>query len=227
MEEKIVKVIDDRIYDFDYYVKKLPLYLQNSDGFVEHFRIWFDVLITIVENENQILKLINVFEDNYLSIINEMDPSGNACDILDKLGSIFNVKRNFSVTYTESLVEHTDQISLNNEEFLTLIRARIIRNYSDGSYIQMNKFYQDAGLRICFYTDSQPSGTVQVHLINYAGEANYSANIQKMFRAGLLTIESMGIIYQYEVTDLETLGIWDAEVDVSGNYGWDKGVWSI
>ena len=38
-------VLIDKLSTFKYYEEKLPLYLQNSYGFKEHFRIWFDLLI--------------------------------------------------------------------------------------------------------------------------------------------------------------------------------------
>ena len=226
-----MSVINEKIYNFDYYVKKLPLYLRNSDGFVEHFRIWFDVLTSVVENSDQILDLINVFDSNYLTKINELDKSEdkNQSDILDKLGSIFNIKRNFSVTYIPEGQSNpiTKQLSLNNKDFLLLIKAQIIKNYSDGSYIQMRKFYDDAKLKIYFYSDNPAS--VNVYLLNTPGseDFNYSNDVLDMFYAGLLTIESMGITYVYSQQSYNDILVWANEDESLGNNEWDSGEWAI
>ena len=226
-----MSVINEKIYNFDYYVKKLPLYLRNSDGFVEHFRIWFDVLTSVVENSDQILDLINVFDSNYLTKINELDESKdkNQSDILDKLGSIFNIKRNFSVTYIPEGQNNpiTKQLSLNNKDFLLLIKAQIIKNYSDGSYIQMRKFYGDAKLKIYFYSDNPAS--VNVYLLNTPGseDFDYSNDVLDMFYAGLLTIESMGITYAYSQQSYNDILVWANEDESLGNNEWDSGEWVI
>ena len=224
-----MSIINEKIYNFDYYVKKLPLYLRNSDGFIEHFRIWFDLLTSVVENSDQILNLINIFDEEYLTRINELDESveKNKSDFLDKLGAIFNVKRNFSVTYISEGSPVIKQLSLDNKEFLLLIRAQIIKNYSDGSYIQMRKFYDSAKLKIYFYSNSPAS--VQVYLLNIPGSADfdYSNNVLDMFYAGLLCIESMGITYAYSQQNYDDILVWADEDELLGYNEWDDGEWAI
>ena len=56
-----MSILIDKLKDFDYYVKKCPLYLQNSDGFIEHFRIWYDFLNTQEKAGEEVLNLINIF----------------------------------------------------------------------------------------------------------------------------------------------------------------------
>ena len=50
-----------------------------------------------------------------------------------------------------------------------------------------------------------------------------------MFKAGLLTIQSMGIQYNHTVTDYNVLLIWKENDDgtISDSRGWDTGVWYI
>lgn len=221
-----MSIIPDILKTFDYYKNKLPLYLQNDEAFLEHFRIWYDFLVGESSNtgvagiEDTLLSLINIFDDNYLEFINSLkeDPNDDTetSDILDKLGNIFNIKRNFSVTYKVNNVLTTFPIELNDKDFITFIQAQIIKNYSDGSYKQMREFYDKAGLYILFASDS-PAST-RVYLIN-TPEKTYSNNIRHIFAGGLLTIESMGITYDYSEQSIEDMLIWN-EKDDSDEYGW-------
>ena len=70
-----VSILPDKFKSFEYYVNKLPLYLRNSYGFIEHYRIWYDLMIG--ENENglinvsdTILYLMDIFDDDYDDNIN-------------------------------------------------------------------------------------------------------------------------------------------------------------
>ena len=103
-------IIPQTLREFDYYKNKIPLYLQNSEGFIEHFRIWYDLLVSGVGNKSDILlNMLLIFDPNYLSYLESIDENiqkdGYVCDILDKLGSIFGVNRYFKVTYEEGGIE--------------------------------------------------------------------------------------------------------------------------
>lgn len=224
-----MSILPIEICKFEYYVKKCPLYLQNDENFLTHFKIWFDFLMGdnnhegVVPTSNTLLSLINVFDSNYLNIINELEDTGS--DLLDKLGQIFNISRNFKTQYYDSTTSSYKEITFNlsNEEYLTFIKAIIIKNQSDGSYQQMEEYYKDAGLNIYFKTDT--SGTVRVYLLTGTSQI-YSENIQKLFLTGLLTIESVGIEYLYSIQQYDKMLIWDKEP--IGTYtGWDYGEWVL
>mgnify|MGYP003288801105 CR=1 FL=1 len=60
-----VSILPEQIREFEYYKNKLPLFLQNSYGFIEHFRIWYDLLTSdehtgLADNCDIILYLLNI-----------------------------------------------------------------------------------------------------------------------------------------------------------------------
>lgn len=200
-------ITPNELKQFEYYVRKCPLYLQNCENFIEHFRIWFDFLVGnasnngIVGTGDTLLNYMNIFADDY--------PVNDATDLLDKLGSIFGLKRNFKSGGTV--------FNLDNADFLLLIKATIIKNYSNGTYAQMKEFYKQAGLNVVFKSESAAS--VDVYLVTIPGSATaYSSNVETMFLKGLLTIKSLGIGYDFKTTTAGTFLVWDKS-------NWNEGVW--
>lgn len=224
-------MIDKELLDFQYYYNKLPVYLKNSYGFEEHFKIWFDLLSTMDSTEDNIMRFFDIFNTDYLSYIDELEGQGS--DILDKIGKIFNIKRNLSVPYLDGAEKKTKFVSLNNKDFLTFIRATIIKNYCNGSFEQVNNFYTNINLPIIYIGTNNPA-TVNVVMLKTQGEDAISEEIQTLFKGGLLNIKSMGIIYSnYTIVDFDSLAIWDlvqktyANNYVNNNKGWDGGQWGI
>lgn len=154
------------------------------------------------------------------------DPNryGEKSDWLDKIGELFGVKRALSVQYTENNIVKTEQLNLNNEDFLKLIQCQIIKNYFNGSYEQIKQYYEKVGLRVLYIT-AEEEATCNVYLLKTEDSAfDYSDNIKKLFLSGLMLIESAGIKYTTGVIDLGALLIWDKAV--TSNYtGWDYGEW--
>lgn len=175
---------------------------------------------------DKILDLINIFDEGYLTQLNLMkaDPS-DPSDILDKIGSLFGLKRNFSVQVNGNTIE----LNLNDEDFLLLIKCFIIKNNCDGSREQLQEYYDNAGLKVLMKT-SNPA-TVEMTLL-ISDTYNYSQNVQYMFLAGMLNIECAGISYTYAAEDLELALIWEGYNYITGQtYAgqntWDEGVWAI
>lgn len=231
-----VSILPDKFKSFEYYVNKLPLYLRNSYGFIEHYRIWYDLMIG--ENENglinvsdTILYLMDIFDDNYLVTIRDLTDSGSTgsidygskCDILDKIAALFGITRNFSITYYENNEEIKEELSLNNEDLLLLIKGQIIKNYCEGSYDQIKGYYNDAGLVVYIIT-AEADATSHIYLAEPQGSMQYSENVKKMFKSGLLRIESMGITYRDSTTELTGFFKWDSSTSAEL---WDAGVWTI
>lgn len=199
-------ILPNELRQFDYYVKKCPLYLQNCDNFIEHFRIWYDFLMGndsnngVVGTADTLLKYLDIFADDY--------PVDDTTDLLDKLASIFGLKRNFKI---DNML-----FNLTNAELLLLIKATIIKNYSDGSYAQMKEFYKLAGLNVIFKSDS--AAAVTVYLMSIPGSTAYSTAVKNMFLKGLLVIKSMGIQYNFLEQTYSNFLVWDSS-------NWDEGAW--
>ena len=165
------------------------------------------------------------YESNqhFLSFINSIKNSenGTKSDILDKIGNLFGLKRRFSVDISGTIYE----LNLNNADFLTLIRCTIIKNYFDGSFEELNQYYKDAGLPVFILTNASNPAQCDVHLIDIEG-SNYeiSTNVKRMFLAGLLMVESVGISYTYSIHGIQSTAIFDSN-DVSKVF--DAGVFVI
>ena len=233
-------LIAEKLQTFEYYYDKLPLYLKNSYGFAEHFRIWFELLKSgdkngIVNVSETLLYLLDLFDDKYLEKLSQIEgtlpkldtpqnvpasPSyGLQSDILDKIGLLFGVKRQFGIKYTENDIEVEEDISLNNQDFLLLIKGQIIKNYCEGTYDQIKGFYNSAGLKVYIITTDEGASS---HV--YLAEAgDYSDNVKKMFKSGLLRIESMGITYTEGTKVIATFMVWDSAKETEY---WDEGGWA-
>ena len=241
MYDKKISVLPAELRTFNYYKYRLPLWLQNSNGFMEHFRIWFDMAFGNIEVEginnsgaisvgDLYLYLLNIFDADFLSTVRDLPNSGSTgatdygteSDILDKLGELFGVRRKFTYTFTnESGIEETLNLDLNNADFLTYLKAQIIRNYYDGSFEQVREYYESAGLQIYATTPEGYNATSYLILVN-DGTVNYSDDVLNMFRAGLLRIDSMGIAYDQAITNNDGLLKWDS---IIADERWDVGEW--
>lgn len=226
-------LILDKLQSLDYYINKLPIYLRQSYGFIEHFKIWHEILVGqsdttgVVGSANTLLHLLNIFDKDYLTYISNLEgsgksedePYGTVSDMLDKIAHLFAVKRKFTITDKNNNIV---SFSLNNEDLLILIKAQIVKNYCDGSREIISKYYKDVGLLVL--TKTSGSAQVNLQLIDKTKEGNvhqYSDNVRTMFLNNLLTIESMGIIYTTAILDLSSAMLWDTYKT------WDEGEWGI
>lgn len=204
-------ILADKLKSFDYYVQKCPLYLQNCPNFIEHFRIWYDMLVGS-NSDNGIIGTADTLLQ-YLDIFTTSAEVANypikAFDVLQKLGSLFGIKPVFKYEGT--------QFRLTQSDFLMLLKATIIKNNSSGTYEEMQELYRSIGLNIAFKYTSPAS--VTVYLL-YLPHKYYSNPVTGMFKKGLLTIKSMGIEYEYVVQEYteKMFLVWDESK-------WDKGVW--
>lgn len=227
-------ILPDKLQSFAYYKNKLPLFLQNSHGFLEHYKIWYDLLKNdnahgVVDIGDLMLYLIDIFDDDYLTTLRDLEDSGSTSsddygtksDILDKIGLLFGVSRAFKISYIDNNIAVYDkQIVLNNADFLTYIKCQIIKNYCEGTYKQINDYYKSAGLQVYLITAANPA-ECHLYLRKFDGSNEYSDNIKTLFRAGLLSIESMGISYKYIL--LNGYMIWDSTGNIET---WDVGTWA-
>ena len=238
-----MSVLVEKLKDFNYYKRKLPMYLQASDGFISHFKIWYDLLVGqnnngIVNSCDTILNLLNIFDNSFLVNISKLDnsevtdehPYGTKSDILDKVAALFSLTRNFSCQYDENGQIIIKELSLDNEELCLLIKCQILKSSYDGTYNQYKSFYSDMGFDLLILTKDEYPATVDLILAKIdgalPGEKGYhSDNANIMFKAGLLRAQSLGITYNCSIVDLSSFLIWDDSKDDPTK--WDKNTWSI
>ena len=219
-------LIPAAIQSFSYYESHIPLFLRSSYGYIEHFRIWYDLLMSeggIVPQFDHILRMMDIFNEHYLEWLYELDPSGQHCDILDKLGSLFDVSRYVHVEYWDN-GDKSEDLTLSNEELLILIKGQIVKNYCQGSREQIDWYYDNAGLKILSVGNPDPLDVMTCKLLLVDDPSSpYSSNIRKMFLAGLLNVYQLGVRYDYEIISLSANAFtWDS--NTSGER-WDEGGW--
>ena len=78
----------------------------------------------------------------------------------------------------------TEDLSLNNEDFLLLIKAQIIKNYCEGTYEQIKGYYNSAGLDV-FLITTEDGASAHVYLATPPDSTKYSLNVEKMFKSGI------------------------------------------
>lgn len=195
------------------------LRVNNNWTNLDQFGCRFFDELTITDIDDETKNMLWLFD------INLLNTSINS-DILDKLAELFCVARQFNVTYVDNeQVSHTEELTLSDAELLLLIKVEIIRSHYDGSRESLIDLYSSLGLLILYATSS--SGDCDVYLCTTSGSTTaYTDNIKKMFWAGMLHIQSLGINYSFTIISIENVLIWDKAVDA--NYtGWDGGIWAL
>ena len=247
-----ISVVPKLLQNFEFYENLVPLYLRNSYGFMEHFRIWYDLLvgqplycsndlnvnesITVSEGSSvsytidMLLELLNIFDLNctyehespldrnnhYLNLLNQLEGSagGTQSQILDYIGLLFGLKRDFTVVADGN----EEELHLNNEDFLLLIKCTIIKNFFNGSYDELTAAYLEAGLPVFLLTSMKIGATpatpgyCEVVLLDQS-PYSYSNDVINMFKSGLLYVESLGIRYDYHILNFNNFAEFDGGND--------------
>ena len=214
----------DKLKDWQYYYKKLPLYMRNSYGIQDHFKMIFDFMINLEDIEKNVCEAFDILQDNYIDIIAKYDSiDGYDFEVLDILGAIYGVNRSLNVTYENTVHSIVNKaLYLTNKEFYMLIKARIIQNNYDGTYEQARNYYDSIGLPIYMFSSSNPA---ECYLYLGSNE-NTSDNLRSLFLANLLTLKSVGITYIRHEIDMKKMGIWaDATDTPNSNNSWGISVW--
>lgn len=231
-------LIAPEIQTFEYYKNHIPLFLRNSYGYIEHFRIWFDILMGeggVVPTFDHVLRMLDVFAPDYLDRLAEMDPSGQESDILDKIAALFDVNRYVHVDYVDSGTEYHEDLTLTNDELLMLIKGQIIKNYCQGDRATIDWYYNNIGVKVLSVTLDDPydTPTCNLYLIEDPNDP-YSANVKKLFltvnystsenlQNGMLNIYQLGVKYTGDVISLSSNTLkWDSN---DANEIWDVGAW--
>ena len=225
-------MINEKTLQWNYYVKKLPLYLQNSYGFSEHFRNLFQIMLDTNRTATDLLRALDLTAPGYYA---NLDVSKNpeepevlissvdyTYDLLDKMAALYNVNRYFDVDYVDiSNQKIHASLKLNNGELLKLILVKVVQNNYLGTYEDIRKLYNLIELPIYIYNNELDSGNVYL-IFDSRYEEAYTPNIKHMFFANLLSIKSLGIKYLFRSTEESNIGEWDSTLPEKF---WDVGVW--
>ena len=216
-------MLPEKLKNWDYYKEKLPLYVRNSYGIKEHFYIIYGMMIELDKNETEICNCFNLLQEGYEhNVIEKYDSlDGYDFEFLDMIASIYGVNRCLNVSYTdESNNVVRKALKLTNQELYTFIKARIIQNNYDGSYAQAIKYYRSIGLNIQMFFDSSSAAKCDIYLD--VSKSAISENIRSLFLAGLLTLKSIGIVYNEKIVNFSKAGIWNSE---QSNGKWNEATW--
>ena len=216
----------DKLREWEYYYKKLPLYMRNSYGIPEHFEIVWNVMMQLEMTQEEVLDAMNLLQDDYVSnvIAKYDDANGYDFSFLDVIGSLYGINRYLNVSYVDSYTGKTihKKLYLTNKEFYMLIKARIVQNNYNGTFEQARKYYENIGLPMYMFTGANPA---ECYL--YLGfNDNVTDNIRDLFMANLLTLKSVGITYIRYQIDITKMAIWANKIDApNNNNSWDVSVW--
>jgi hypothetical protein len=168
-----------------------------------------------------LLHLLNIYDNDFLNTISQLkDYDDDNCDLLDMIGNLFGLRRTFSFEYYETATSTTKTaatVSLTDKEFLTLIKAQIIRNYCNGTYEQVMQYYTDAGLQILPVYNDTYDASVDAYLNK---SEDVTPNIDKLFRGGYLTVEHLGIRCTYTITEMRNILVLADGNGQGGNSFW-------
>lgn len=211
-------MLDERLTKLDYYLNKLSLFIKGSYGMKEQFTTFFNVLLSIDNTVDDFFAQFPTVTDKALYVMNSL--STTESDILDKIGLILGVTRQFDVSYIkDDGTRVKKQLNLTNSELQKLIKAQIIKNNFQGSYEELKQFYTWLGLPI-YVNNYIDIATVIMTLDDVASNTDAEKD---MFLAGLFTVKSLGVMYRHQILPVSNAGVWD---DESSSRFWDMGVWS-
>ena len=215
----------DKLKQWEYYYKKLPLYMRNSYGIKEHFQIIWNVMMQLEDVQALTLDAFNLLQDNYVNniIAKYDDANGYDFKFLDTIGSIYGVNRSLNVSFHNDKNEEVNKaLYLTNKEFYMLIKARVVQNNYDGSYEQAQQYYDNIGLPLYMLSSSNAAEC----LLYLGANDDTTDNIRALFMANLLTLKSVGITYIRHEIDIDKLAIWaDSDDVLTSNNTWDLSVW--
>ena len=108
----------DKLKQWEYYYKKLPLYMRNSYGIKEHFQIIWNVMMQLEDVQALTLDAFNLLQDNYVNniIAKYDDVNGYDFKFLDTIGSIYGVNRSLNVSFHNDKNEEVNKTVQNIQE---------------------------------------------------------------------------------------------------------------
>lgn len=226
-------MLSDKLKEWYYYKKLLPLYIQNSYGMNDNIQTYYQFLKDLDDLEDGICGSFGLLSID-IKKCKQGDPSELLKinkDVLDMIASMFGLSRYLSFTYQENgqpvFYDTVVDGGLNDIQFVRYLQIKILNELYRGSFKSLRDSYEknteafNFNIPIYLTQGSNPA-TCTAYLIQ-TGDLDFDFDEleQKMFKGGVYTPVSMGISYSYQIVD-SNIGIWDH----TGNKGkWDIATW--
>lgn len=218
-----IKILDENLYDINYYLNKTSLFLQASYGLPEQYQM----LCSVFKNLNDIFEqIINVnyilnTEDEYLPYID----GKNISKQLDYIGRIFGLNRNLSMKYPadESILPVKEEdlsviknVTLSDLAFIVYIKCQILKQNFLGTREELGQLYNSEydvpknliSLKFLYIPNPLNVANVSIYWTNFSKvyqNNDLQLELRCLFLNGLLTIESLGINYDRILQDVSNL----------------------
>lgn len=200
-------MIDNKLKLKQYYLEKMPLFMRNSYGIEEQVHLYWSHLIGMSETFDELFDVLG---------LNRHEDADHTLDII---AEIVGCKRRLDVDYVENSVHKSATLHLTNLELLRFIRTRILQNNYSGGQGELMTNYARVGLNILTLDKPADAGTVSQYLND---DGYLSENDKIMFLSGNYTLKSVGIIYEYLVTNFTMIGTWDSTDSVFDTNYWSE-----
>lgn len=235
---------NEKLLTPEYYHSRMSLFMRNSYGMIDRC----DTYVKILQNLNQVgvdlLNRFNVFlNEDYFAInnINEDDIDDTTLDII---ASIFCLNRKMKITYVDKdgilnnkikNKKYTEEITLSNRDLLAYIQLTIVKNNFQGTNEELYNLYNNQdnnflvhnlGIIYTWCNSMEGSSNPLECLVYFKNAKEYlqnRPNIVKMFYAGLLTVESLGIVYNKSCITNIFAARFDNQFLPEGITGWING----
>lgn len=228
-------MLELKLKTYDYYLDKLSMFMRGCYGIPEQYAMLIDILNELDDACNKVINLVDITKDEvFCELVYNTDSRtvGSFNDLLTKLGNLYGVSQHFTLSFVEDGVREEHEVDLTPFEFWLLIKAQILQNCFDGSYIQTREFYDKMNLPVYIFTNVDNAEALMilnttsdiVVRVNETSTRQYAItnNIIYLFKAGYFTIKSMGITYSHSISDTAYLAIWDSTDE---NKMWDVAKW--
>ena len=224
-------MLKERLLNKNFYLDHMSMFLKDSFGIIDREETYRANLINVNKIADDIISRYDIynllFEEDYFTR-NNIDPTSTEDVWLDNIADIFGIQRTFNIKYkgvayggdsthygpAGSWVNET--ITLTNKQLYLYIKIMITKlNYQGtaGEIIDLYKNDPDIDDLKIYYSWGDASLNCDVYLCNTTeiyDNGNYNSSIVKMFLADLFLIESLGVVYNKQLTLAAFRAVFDA-----------------